>query len=105
MRIAARLVAPAISRSFRCRNFRSNTYVLKSPTEMKKHPFGAQSKPLRAHRLSVLIALLVLCLSATGVSQAQQHISKHYPAGKNLRLELKNITGEITVESWDRNEI
>ena len=72
---------------------------------MKKHPFGAQSKPLRAHRLSVLIALLVLCLSATGVSQAQQHISKHYPAGKNLRLELKNITGEITVESWDRNEI
>ena len=72
---------------------------------MKTHLFGVQLTVSRARRLSVLIALSVLCLLATGLAQAQQHISKRYPAGKNLRLELKNISGEITVESWDRDEI
>jgi hypothetical protein len=72
---------------------------------MKTHPSDAHLKASRARRLSVLIALLVLCLTATGLVHAQQHISKRFPAGKNLRLELKNITGEITVESWDREEI
>jgi len=27
------------------------------------------------------------------------------PAGKNVRIELKNISGTITVESWNRDEI
>ncbi len=72
---------------------------------MKTHLFGVQLKASRARRLSILITLLVLCLSAAGLVRAQQHISKRYPAGKNLRLELKNISGEVTVESWDRDEI
>jgi len=72
---------------------------------MKTHLFGVQLKTSRSLWLSVLIALLLPCLSGTGLVQAQQHISKRYPAGKNLRLELKNISGEVTVESWDRDEI
>ncbi|MGH9880926.1 MAG: DUF4097 family beta strand repeat-containing protein [Pyrinomonadaceae bacterium] len=38
-------------------------------------------------------------------SQAQQRINKRYPAGRNVRIELKNISGTITVESWNRDEI
>src|SRR5205809_6360233 len=71
---------------------------------MKTHLLGVWFKTSRALWLSVLIALLLPCLSSTGLVRAQQHISKRYPAGKNLRLELKNISGEITVESWDREE-
>ena len=56
--------------------------------------------------VSALFASLLL-LSAFNVSttQAQQHLSKRYPAGKNVRIVLRNISGTITVESWNRDEI
>lgn len=47
----------------------------------------------------------VLSLVAVGSVQAQQHLSKRYPAAKDVRIELKNISGAITVESWNRDEI
>ena len=46
-----------------------------------------------------------ICFAHAATISAQQHISKRYPAGKNVRLELKNIWGTITVESWERDEI
>jgi Putative adhesin len=49
-------------------------------------------------------ALLVLG-SLTFIAQGQQQLSKRYPAGKNVRIELKNISGTIVVESWNRDEI
>lgn len=54
----------------------------------------------------VLIASLFFAgaLSVSSVT-AQQRLSKRYPTGKNVRIELKNISGTITVESWDRDEI
>jgi len=61
--------------------------------------------PARAYVLSLVAVLALLVLVGTSSSSAQQHISKKYPAGKNVRLELKNISGEIIVESWDRDEI
>ena len=48
--------------------------------------------------------LLVGAVSVSSVS-AQQKLSKRYPVSKNVRIELKNISGTITVESWDRDEI
>jgi hypothetical protein len=49
---------------------------------------------------------LVLILSALSVSvSAQQTLSKRYPAGKKVRVELRNISGTIIVESWNRDEI
>lgn len=36
---------------------------------------------------------------------AQQRMSKRYPAGKNVHITLKNISGTIIVESWNRDEI
>ena len=36
---------------------------------------------------------------------AQQKFSKTYPASKNVRLQLTNRTGTVTVEGWDRPEV
>jgi Putative adhesin len=50
---------------------------------------------------------LVLMLGALSVNSifGQQHLSKRYPVGKSVRIELRNISGTIVVESWDRDEI
>jgi hypothetical protein len=53
---------------------------------------------------------LVLVLGALSVTNApsvfgQQQLSKRYPAGKKVRVELRNISGTIIVESWNRDEI
>ena len=48
----------------------------------------------------------VLALTSASLTlHAQQKLSKRYPAGKNVRIELKNISGTIVVESWDKEEI
>jgi DUF4097 and DUF4098 domain-containing protein YvlB len=53
----------------------------------------------------VFAGFLFFATLNVGSAQAQQHLSKRYPAGKNVRIELKNISGTITVESWNRDEI
>lgn len=56
-------------------------------------------------KLVLLAALLSTGVLSAGSVNAQQRLSKRYPAGKNVRIELKNISGTITVESWNRDEI
>jgi len=46
---------------------------------------------------------LVFALAATALGQ--QKVSRQFPVGKNVRLELKNLSGTITVETWARDEI
>lgn len=53
----------------------------------------------------IFASLLVIGSLGAGTVSAQHKMSKRYPAGKNVRVELKNISGTITVESWNRNEI
>ena len=36
---------------------------------------------------------------------AQKKFAKTYPASKNVRLQLTNRTGTVTVEGWDKQEI
>jgi len=57
------------------------------------------SKPL------VLALLVFFCALSVRVTHAQQQMTKRYPAQKNVRIVLKNISGTITVESWNRDEI
>lgn len=52
----------------------------------------------------LVLVLLFGALSVSSIS-AQQHLSKRYPAGKKVRIELRNISGTIVVESWNRDEI
>jgi len=60
-------------------------------------------KPIKI--LSALFSILIV-LTASSFALAQQKVSRRYPVGgKNVRFELKNITGTITVETWDRDEI
>lgn len=58
----------------------------------------------RSRRFLAVGALLALT-SLSFNAAAQQQLSRRYPAGKNVRIELKNISGTITVESWNKNEI
>ena len=49
----------------------------------------------------VVFVILIL----TAAAFAQKSVSRNFPAGKNVRLELKNLSGTITVETWNRDEI
>lgn len=81
---------------------------MESFTLMKTRTASARPVHPRARQLNrlALCALLFVCgtLSA-GITQGQQQLSKRYPAPKNVRVVLKNISGTITVESWNRDEI
>ncbi len=57
----------------------------------------------RASHLAALFAFLIAVSSTTAF--AQQKVSRSFPAGKNVRLELKNLFGTITVETWQKDEI
>ncbi|HEX5890646.1 MAG TPA: DUF4097 family beta strand repeat-containing protein [Pyrinomonadaceae bacterium] len=61
--------------------------------------------PARASFLTVGAVLTLISLSTTFAVNAQQQMSKRYPGGKNVRVELRNISGTIVVESWNKNEI
>jgi DUF4097 and DUF4098 domain-containing protein YvlB len=50
------------------------------------------------------VVLAIVCTAAV-VTSAQQHMSKRYPVSKNVRIELRNISGTIVVESWNKDEI
>lgn len=63
---------------------------------------SANRNPIRS--LAFLGIVIPLLLGGSN-ALAQQHVSRKFPAGKNVRLELKNISGTITVETWDRDEI
>jgi len=72
---------------------------------MKISLFGARVQKSHPRVPSAIAVLALVCLASAATVYAQQHVSKRYPSGKNVRLELKNIQGTIIVESWDRDEI
>ena len=53
----------------------------------------------------IVAGFLVIAVVCAGSVYAQHRLSKRYPASNNVRIELKNISGTITVESWNRDEI
>jgi len=50
-----------------------------------------------------VVALFLLPIVADG--QSPQHLSKRFPAGKKVHIELRNIFGTITVETWGKEEV
>ena len=67
--------------------------------------FTTDRRPIRASFVAVGALLALVSLSAGVAVNAQQQFSKRYPGGKNVRVELRNISGTIVVESWNKNEI
>jgi hypothetical protein len=58
--------------------------------------------------MTVMLALAVsvlMALSATTETFAQRRFSQRYPARRNVRLQLSNLFGTVTVEGWNRDEI
>ena len=60
---------------------------------------------VRASLFAGSLVFALFFLSAVGVINAQQKINKRYPGGKNVRIELRNISGTVVVESWNKDEI
>lgn len=60
-----------------------------------------------ARRTTILILLNVVLFLSLSVADAsaQKRFSRTYPATKNVRLQLINRSGTVTVEGWDRQEI
>ena len=56
-------------------------------------------------RKFLLFSIILTSISSSVFAQSQQRLSRNYPAGKNVRLELRNISGTITVETWAKDEI
>ena len=65
----------------------------------------AQYKNLTARVLVALAAFSILSFSTALNTFAQKSFSKTYPARSNVRLELRNWSGAIKVETWERSEI
>ncbi len=61
------------------------------------------------HKTTMLILSVVFFFAASAAVtievSAQKKFSKIYPASKNVRLQLMNRTGTVTVEGWDKPEI
>lgn len=51
------------------------------------------------------VGALLALMSPFFTVQAQQKLSKRYPVAKNVRIELRNVSGTIVVESWNKDEI
>jgi DUF4097 and DUF4098 domain-containing protein YvlB len=73
---------------------------------MNKRTLDTRRRTFKAR--AVLTAVAALAILAHGISTdafAQKSITRKYPAQKNVRLEVRNISGTITVEAWEKNEI
>ena len=57
----------------------------------------------RAALLAACVALL--CALFPIDAAAQRRFTRTYPANQNVRLQLLNRTGTVTVEGWNRNEV
>jgi DUF4097 and DUF4098 domain-containing protein YvlB len=53
----------------------------------------------------VAVGALLALMPSSFTVQAQQKLSKRYQASKNVRIELRNISGTIVVETWNKDEI
>jgi hypothetical protein len=76
--------------------------LIKSPTLMKTG-FLIRRPSTRAGAFAVGALLALMSPSFTVL--AQQKLSKRYPVPKNVRIELRNVSGTIVVESWNKDEI
>jgi hypothetical protein len=72
---------------------------------MKIRTLDTRSRILTARAVLTVIALAILVHAISADAYAQRSVTKKYPAQKNVRLEVRNISGTITVEAWEKNEI
>jgi hypothetical protein len=71
------------------------------------HSFVNFSRMQKARRTTILLLMnVVLFFSVSAVdASGQKRFNRTYPTSKNVRLQLLNRSGTITVEGWDRQAI
>jgi DUF4097 and DUF4098 domain-containing protein YvlB len=57
------------------------------------------------NKTTILLSVVFFLSFAVPEICAQKKFSKTYPASKNVRLQLTNRTGTVTVEGWDKDQI
>jgi hypothetical protein len=62
-------------------------------------------KNLKRKTTILLLSVVFFFVSAHTEVLGQKRFSKSYPASKNIRLELSNRTGTVTVEGWNKDEV
>lgn len=63
-------------------------------------------KIISLFRKTTILFLSVVFFFATAAAiSAQKKFTRTYPASKNVRLQLTNRSGTVTVEGWDRAEV
>ena len=72
---------------------------------MNISPPDTRSKFPQARAVLSIFALALLLLLSGAVALAQRSVTRRYPAQRNVRLEMKNISGSIAIEAWDKNLI
>lgn len=75
----------------------------RTQTKIARHTAHERVRSARA--ILTLAALLLLLVSPAADVFAQKGYSKKYPTRKNVRIQLTNLFGTITVETWERNEV
>jgi len=58
-----------------------------------------------AAKTTMLLSVVFFFALFSAEVSAQKKFSRNYPAGQNVRLQLMNRTGTVTVEGWNRNEV
>ncbi|MGI8669933.1 MAG: DUF4097 family beta strand repeat-containing protein [Aridibacter sp.] len=53
----------------------------------------------------LLLSVVFFFAANAGETLAQKRFSKSYPASENIRLQLMNRSGTITVEGWNKKEV
>lgn len=56
-------------------------------------------------KTTILLSVVFFFALFAGSAAAQRKFSRNYPAGQNVRLQLMNRTGTVTVMGWNRAEI
>src|SRR4051812_9107174 len=72
---------------------------------MNIRPPDTRYSKIKARAVLSLFALVALLTSGAADAFGQRTITKKYPAQQNVRFEMKNISGSITIEAWERNII
>jgi hypothetical protein len=65
--------------------------------------------PAQLKRFSVQVFPIFLVVAALAIvptiTLAQQQVSKRFTTGSKVRFVLRNISGKVIVEAWNRNEV
>ena len=64
-----------------------------------------QNRRLVKQTTVLLLSVVFFFVSAPSEVFGQKRFSKTYPATKNVKLELTNRSGTVTVEGWNKDEI